>query len=186
MTEKDLECRLCEMLRTGLTAVDMHAEFAIHNSSSDAKNLFDLIGRNGYEVIEDDSRWNPYPKFMLEIIGGMTPDIVLRSKVSCENRIYIEVKKTQPLGYRKADSQVIRYFLHLLATSHSKPSILGEDIRRAVLLAAPVSWFAATANKDACTYFLEMYSPLASCFGVTLGELHLPEQAFYREAGADR
>jgi hypothetical protein len=177
MTEKDLERRLCEMLQTRLTAVDTHAEFSIHNSNSDAKNLLDLIGKNGYEVIEDDSRWNLHPKFMLEIIGGMTPDIVLRSKASNENRIYIEVKKTQPLGHGKADSQIIRYFLHLLATSHSKPLIVGEDIRRAVLLAAPVSWFATTVNHDAWTYFLKTYSRLASCLGVTLGELHISEQA---------
>ncbi|ALA57218.1 hypothetical protein NITMOv2_0782 [Nitrospira moscoviensis] len=79
-----------------MTLVDMPAQFSIHNSTSDAKNLFDLIGHKTYEVIEDDSRWNLHPKFMLEIIGGMTPDIVLRSKASNENRIYIEVKKTQP------------------------------------------------------------------------------------------
>lgn len=176
MTEKDLERLLCEKLRTGLTAVGAHAEFSIHNSSSDAKNLFALIGENGYEVIEDDTRWNLHPRFMLEIIGGMTPDIVLRSKVSGENRIYIEVKKKQPLGYGKADSQIIRYFLHLLATSHSKPPSVEEDIRRAVLLAAPMSWFADTVNRDAWTYFLGTYSRLASCFGVTIGELHLSEQ----------
>lgn len=178
MTEKDLERRLCEMLRNGLPTIDTHAEFSIHNSNSDAKNLYDLIGKNDYEVIEDDSRWNLHPKFMLEIIGGMRPDIVLRSKASSENRIYIEVKKTKPLGYGKADSQIIRYFLHLLATSHSKPSIAGVDIvdiGRAVLLAAPVSWFAATLNHDAWTYFLKTYSGLASCLGVTIGELHISE-----------
>lgn len=176
MTEKDIERRLCEMLRSGFTAVDMPAEFTIHNSTSDAKNLLDLIGKNGYEVIEDDSRWNLHPEFMLEIIGGMTPDIVLRSKASSENRIYIEVKKKQPLGYGKADSQIIRYFLHLLVTSHSKPPSVEKDISRAVLLAAPVSWFTDTINRDAWTYFLGTYSRLASRFGVTLGELHLSEQ----------
>ena len=175
MTEKDLERQLCEKLRAGFTAVDMPAEFFIHNSTSEAKNLFDLIGNKGYELIEDDSRWNLHPKFMLDIIGGMTPDIVVRSKGSGENRIYIEVKKTQPLGYGKVDSQIIRYLLHLLATSHSKPPNDGEDIRRAVLLAAPPSWFAANVNHNAWTYCLETYSRLTSCFGVTLGELHLSE-----------
>lgn len=177
MTEKDLERRLCQMLQAGLTAVDMPVEFSIHNSTSDAKNLFDLIGNKDFMVFEDDSRWNLYPKFMLEIIGGMRPDIVLRSNASSENRIYIEVKQTQPLGYDEADSQIIRYLLHLLATSHSKPPGVEEDIRRAVLLAAPASWFAATNNHDAWMYFLETYSRLASCFGVTLGEVHLSEQA---------
>ena len=122
-------------------------------------------------------RSNPYPKFMVEIIGGMIPDIVLRSKVSNENRIYIEVKRTQPLGYGKVDSQIVRYFLHLLATSHSKPSGGADDIRRAVLLAAPPSWFAVNAIHDAWRYFLETYTQLASCFGVTLGELHLQDAA---------
>src|SRR5437899_12625248 len=69
LTEKDLERQLCEKLRAGFTAVDMPAEFFIHNSTSDAKNLFDLIGNKGYELIEDDSRWNLHPKFMLDIIG---------------------------------------------------------------------------------------------------------------------
>lgn len=175
MTEKDLERRLCEMLRGGFATVDVPSQLSVHNSTSDAKNLFDLIGDKGFELIADDSRWNPHPKFMLDIIGGMIPDIVLRSKVSNENRIYIEVKKTQPLGYGKVDSQIVRYLLHLLAISHGKPSGGADDISRAVLLAAPPSWFAVNANHDAWGYFLETYTGLASCFGVTLGELHLQD-----------
>jgi hypothetical protein len=177
MTEKDLERRLCEMLRNGIATGDMPSEFCIHNSTSDAKNLFDLIGSKDFDLIEDDNRWNLHPKFMVEIIGGMTPDVVLRSKTSNENRIYIEVKKTRPLGYGKVDSQIIRYLLHLLATTYSTPPGGADDIRRAILLAAPLSWFAVNTNHAAWTYFLETYSRLASCFGVTLGELHLPDTA---------
>lgn len=175
MTEKDLERRLCELLRGGLSTADIPVECAIHNSTSDAKSVLGLIGGRDFELIEDDSRWNLHPKFMVEVIGGMTPDVVLRSKLSGENRIYIEVKKTRPLGYGQVDSQVIRYLFHLLATSHSMPPHAPDDLRRAVLLAAPPSWFTAKANHDAWTYFLETYSRLASCFGVTLGELHLVE-----------
>lgn len=174
MTESHLVCRLCEMLRGGIARVDMPSEFCIHNSTSDARNLFDLIGDREFHLIKDDNRFNPCPTFMVDIIGGMIPDIVLRSKASNENRIYIEVKKTQRLRYDKVDSQIIRYFLHLLATTQSRPLGGTDDIRRAVLLAAPPSWFAVNTNHAAWTYFLETYSPLASCFGVTLGELHLP------------
>ncbi len=174
MSEKDLERRLCNMLGDGLPVGDMPAEFSIHNSTSDALHLFDLIGDKVYEVIEDDNRWNLDPKFMLEVIGGMTPDVVFRSEVSGENRIYIEVKKTQPLGFGIVDSQIVRYLLHLLATSRRQPVSGKEDIGRAVLLAAPPSWFAVARNRDAWTYFLETYSGIASCFGITLGEMHLP------------
>ena len=57
---------------------------------------------------------------MLDLTGGSVPDIVLRSKASGENRIYVEVKDTQPLGYGLEDSQIIRYFLHLISHQYKK------------------------------------------------------------------
>jgi len=72
---------------------------------------------------------------MLDVIDGMIPDIVLRSPISRQNRIYIEVKDTEPLGYGIEDSKIARYFLHLLATTTRGPKE-GNDIRRAVLLCA--------------------------------------------------
>jgi len=49
-------------------------------------------------------------------------------------------------------------------------------IRRAVILAAPPSWFGVMANRDVWHYFHGTYSALASTFDVTLAELHLSEQ----------
>jgi hypothetical protein len=54
---------------------------------------------------------------MRDVAGGVTPDIVLRSRVSGQNRIYVEVKDSEPLHYDIEDSQIVRYFLHLLGTT---------------------------------------------------------------------
>ncbi|MGB6716817.1 MAG: hypothetical protein WBE47_07700 [Candidatus Acidiferrales bacterium] len=102
----------------------------------------------------------------------MTPDIVLRSRVSGENRVYIEVKDSQPLGYGVEDSQVVRYFLHLLATTTGIPREGETDIRRAVLLCAPSTWFKNAINAKAWNHFLEHFSGLAKEFEITLGEVH--------------
>ncbi len=176
MDEKELEHRLCDGLRSGVASSAALASLAFTNSTSDAKTVADLTGTMPYEVIQDHSEWNPFPQFMVDVIGGMTPDVVLRSSVSGENRIYIEVKKTGPLGYGRADSQVVRYFMHLLATTRRKPASALADIRRAVVLAAPFWWFTNAKNGDVWRFFLETYSPLAGAFDVTLAELHLPEQ----------
>ena len=66
--------------------------FVISGSTSDAKNLSELIGDRRFEIFEDNNAFNPYPKFMIDIFGGLIPDIVLRSSESGQNRIYIEVK----------------------------------------------------------------------------------------------
>jgi hypothetical protein len=123
--------------------------------------------------IHDNSKWNLNPKLMQDIICGMTPDIVLRSNVSGENRIYIEVKDTEPLGHKHygiEDSQVVRYFLHLIAISKRNKGV--TDIRRAMLLCAPSMWFKVERNAKAWAYFLEHFSGLAKAFDITLGELH--------------
>lgn len=167
MAEKELEAALVERLR--------HHELAaikIVASTSDAKNFQDLCGQLSYNVIVDDSRWNTQPSFMADIIGGMTPDIVLRSVSTGQNRIYIEVKDSSELRYDIADSQAVRYFLHLLASSEMRPSGK-DDIRRAFLVAAPSSWFSTKKNSDAWSYFVNRYSDLARVFNITLGEIHL-------------
>jgi len=109
---------------------------------------------------------------MVDVIGGMTPDIVIRSLMTDQNRIIIEVKESQTLNYGTSDSQVIRYFLHLLSTTEQTPS--GKtDIRRAIILAAPTTWFESTRTGDDWKYFLRAYADLARAFNITLGEIHL-------------
>jgi hypothetical protein len=155
MGEKQLETDLCRKLVAGLTDRTNLNEVSLCRSTSDCKTLRDLIGDAPCDLIEDSSIWQLHPKFMVDIIGGMTPDIVLRSSLSGENRIYIEVKNTAEIGYGKAESQVIRYFLHLLATSHKTPPGVSSDIHRALILAAPSSWFAAEKNASTWGYFLD-------------------------------
>ena len=49
-------------------------------------------------MLHDTNVRNLHPTFMQDVIGGMVPNIVLRSPISAENRIYIEVNDAEPLG----------------------------------------------------------------------------------------
>jgi hypothetical protein len=144
----------------------------IKHSSSGARNLADLLGGHKPTIFHDTNEWNPYPKCMQDLIGAMTPDIVLRSPVSGQNRMIIEVKDSEPLGYGVEDSQIIRYFLHLLASTTKVPEKGATDIRRAVLLCAPSVWFRNAGNAKTWNHFMEHFSGLAKAFDITLGELH--------------
>jgi len=163
--EKEIEGRILKRLEDGL------ARLEIQNSTSDAPNLAALLGQHRPTVFHDTSAWNLHPNFMQDVIGGMVPDIVLRSPISRQNHIYIEVKDTEPLGYGIEDSQIARYFLHLLATTTRGPKE-GNDIRRAVLLCAPAAWFKVKGNAETWNHFLTCFSGLATAFDITLGELH--------------
>jgi hypothetical protein len=163
--EKEIEVQILKRLEDGL------ARMEIQNSTSDAPNLAALLGQHRPAVFHDTSAWNLHPNFMQDVIGGMVPDIVLRSPISRQNRIYIEVKDTEPLGYGIEDSQIARYFLHLLATTTRGPKE-GNDIRRAVLLCAPAVWFKVKGNAETWNHFLTCFSGLATAFDITLGELH--------------
>jgi len=77
------------------------------------------------------------------------------------------------LNYGLYDSQVVRYFIHLLATSTDRQP--GSDMRRAILLAAPDSWFEdskAAPWQDFC----DRYAGLARAFGITIGEIRLTDK----------
>jgi len=141
------------------------------NHTTNAENLADLLIGNRPAVFHDTSDWNPDPKAMQDVIGGNVPDIVLRSSRSNENRIYIEVKHDRPLSGGVADSQIVRYFLHLLAMTTKVPKQGLQDIRRGVLLCAPSSWFENLGNAETWNYFLEHFSGLAKAFDIALGEV---------------
>lgn len=123
--KKEIEGRLLARFKGGPAGLE------IQKSTSGAKNLDALLGQHWPTVLHDTSAWNLHPNFMGDVIGGMVPDIVLRSPISGQNRIYIEVKDSEPLGYGVEDSQIARYFLHLLATTTRFPRE-GIDIRRGV------------------------------------------------------
>ena len=160
--EKDLENKLCNDINTN----QQHIKVCVQ----DCEYTFDkFLNKNKFRIIKDSSEWNTDKKYMTDIIGGMTPDIVIRSELSNENRIYIEVKETSTLNYNKEDSQIIRYFLHLLATSKNND----KDIQRAIILAAPKNWFTITKNKSMWDYFIEKYSDLAHVFNIKLGIIYL-------------
>ncbi len=123
----------------------------------------------------DTSDFNLKPEFMIDLMGKNTIDIVLRSSQSHQNRIYIEVKRDQQALRRgKYDSQIIRYFLHLLCATAEKPDGM-PDIRRAMLLAAPSNWFQKKTNQDTWEYFLDKYRDIARCFHITLGKLEIDD-----------
>src|SRR5260370_40184228 len=107
--EKEIEGRFLAILGERPEAL------AIANSSSRARSMADLLNGNEGAIFHDTSDWNPHPKLMQDLVGGVTPDIVVRSKSSGQNRIYIEGQDTDPVGYWIEDSHIVRYFLHLLA-----------------------------------------------------------------------
>ncbi|MGH8284105.1 MAG: hypothetical protein ACRESE_09715 [Gammaproteobacteria bacterium] len=114
MAEKDIENGLYEILLGGSTSSSVLDNLLLRNTNTNIRNLSDLIQSKPYEIIKDNSRWNLFPNLMTDIIGGMTPDIVLRSNLSGQNRIIIEVKETDSIHHDIESSQIIRYFLHLL------------------------------------------------------------------------
>ena len=134
-----------------------------------------MIGDGHYELFCDDNRWYSKPGVMQAIIGNMVPDIVLRSKDSGQNRIIIECNGTteKPRSYGTADSQSVRYFLWLLTMTESRR---GQDIRRAVLVAAPSLWFSKNATSQNWNYLVQTYRPLGSerlneGFDITFAEI---------------
>lgn len=171
-----IHARVADLLRERrLTAIAIRERTGFGVST-----VKDLVCDHEFTVIDDlvpgDRRtWNTHPGVMDDVIGGMTPDIVVRSAVARpENRIYIEAKSAHGV-FTHADhreSQVIRYFLHLLATSHVERS--EPSIRRAVLVAAPSRFFDSSraAGGAAWRYFHERYRDLAEVFGVVIGEIH--------------
>jgi hypothetical protein len=166
LDEKALETELRKQIDSGEAA-----RKAIRIDTQDKScSLFDLLAGFEPEVIQDNSDWNNHKHLSQDLFGGITPDLVLRSRISGENRIVIEVKKTSDFTHKELDaSQVLRYFLHLLATTNKRP---GADISRAVLLAAPKQWFESNSAKP-WNHFLRQYQPLATQFEIVLGNIVL-------------
>lgn len=173
MSETQIEIQIVELLQEGLRTPNRLAEMKLSNTDSAVECLADLCGTQKFEIFQRNPEWNTHKGFMKDLIGGMIPDIVLRSTTSGQNRIYIEVKESACLHYNTEDSQIIRYFLHLLAVSERNPKGCDDiEIGRAVILAAPLAWFEDSRTGTDWRYFLEHYRKLARLFCITLGEVH--------------
>jgi hypothetical protein len=170
VAEEDIQDRLESYLLT-------RGAISLRAMTVDARieSILDLVNGIEYRVFKNHTGWNREPKAMVDLIGQMIPDLVLRSAVSGENRIYIEVKETSDIDRHRAESQVVRYFLHLLVSTRKNTG--QPDIRRGLLLAAPNAWFArwAASPEDKWPYFLSTYQDLANAFGIVLGEIRTDE-----------
>lgn len=171
--EKRIEEWICATLARREHDPGALAELRLCPENSAITDVRSLVGHGRFKVVRDNSIWNTHPGLMVDIIGGMTPDIVIQSRETGENRIIIEVKHDAVLGHDEDACQLTRYLLHLLATSKQSKS---QDIQRAVILAAPGAWFEVPANARGWERFVTRYGPLAAHFGVLLGVLHTPPQ----------
>jgi hypothetical protein len=172
--EKKLEKDLCYRIDSGPEGLK---SIRIATSTG-TRSLLDLVGEYrptflNRNILEDTSDWNTSKGLSVDLFNGITPDIVLRSPLTGENRIIIEVKKTSPFTHIDPDaSQVVRYFLHLLATTNKRQE---KDIKRAVLLAAPTSWFSNEKVASPWNYFVDHYGALARQWEIEIGSIVLDE-----------
>lgn len=148
---------------------------AITNCTTSAHTLGDLIGELGFGFYRQHSLIAGIEGagLSVDLFGGSTPDIVIHSLASKQSRIIVEVKKDSAFANKgRHGSQILRYFFYLLATTEQKPKGK-QDIHRAVLLAAPSSWFESNSEEGAELWrqFLKDYGPIAATFHVALGEI---------------
>lgn len=170
MSEKEIEDRLVDRLCEANASPSRLAGIRYISIDSEEKSFAELCGSFSYEIFPNDANWNTHKDIMDDLIGGMTPDIVLRSAKTHENRIYIEVKDSNTcFRYDTEDSQIIRYFLHLIAVSKDNK----KDIQRAIIIAAPEVWFNNSRTVTDWEYFVNHYGGLARKFNISLGELHV-------------
>jgi hypothetical protein len=171
MSEREIQNALCAILSSAQMESSRLTRVPVSWGAKSIGTLADWVNGIFYDVLEETSDWNPHARLMVDLTGGLAVDIALRSRVSGENRIYIEVKETDDLHCGTVASQIVRYFLCMLATTRRNTG--QRDMRRAVLLAAPSSWFEREDRKaeSKWKYFLTTYQPLADEFGITLGEI---------------
>ena len=164
--------RLCKALEAGRGNRSVLNEISVLSvNHADVRSIGDLIPVNAPYAITEFLTVVAKPP-LSDVFNRLQPDIVIQSLGSTAplSRIYIDVKDKAEMTYGFADSQLVRYFLHLIATTTAKDSL----IRRAVLAAAPAEWFereSRRGTKSAWTHFITSYAPLASALNVTLGSI---------------
>ena len=78
--EQDIENWLAAALRAASGVPTLLRDIRFVSPERQAEQCFaHLCGSSGYEVFQNDAAWNTHRNFMNEVIGGMRPDIVLRS-----------------------------------------------------------------------------------------------------------
>lgn len=133
------------------------------------ENLCGYLSGIDHEVVQDSSDWKKNKGISIDLIGGMTPDIAVNSKLSNQNRILIEVKWDAKLHYYPDESQLVRYFIYMIAATTRNHGKL-PDLKRAVLLAAPQNWFSGK-NLQAYEYFVEKFYDVGDRFGIKIGKI---------------
>jgi hypothetical protein len=167
--EKDLEAKIVVRLKSNGTE---WRSIAITNFTTSARTLGNLIGEASFGIYQQPhSLIRGSAGLSVDLFGGLKPDIVIHSLASKQNRIIIEVKRDSLFTHKERHaSQILRYFLHLLATTDRRPKEK-QDINRAVLLAAPSSWFESDSKASLWRQFVKDYGPLAETFHIALGEI---------------
>ncbi len=172
LSEIALQQKLVDILKSDpATRKTVH----IFRSKKEVGTLNDLLGEcqwNRDFVLEEEVVLRKKEsELCVDLFGGITPDIVLCSKRSGQNRIIIEAKIHAALTRTEThESQVLSYFLHLLVTSDRKPKGI-VDIPRGFFLAAPSSWFKNEKKSRPWHGFVNHYGPLADQFNIKLGEI---------------
>jgi hypothetical protein len=168
LLEKDVQARVVARLEpTGI----LWRSIAFTNYTTAPETLEGLIGNRAFAFTQQPALIRHSSGLSVDLFGGQKPDIVIHSQTSKQNRIIIEVKKNAVFTHREPHgSQILRYFLHLLATTDQKPNGR-RDIDRAVLLAAPSSWFEEDSRSALWKQFVNDYGPLAKTFQIALGEI---------------
>jgi hypothetical protein len=173
LSEISLQKRICKFLQD-----NRENELKIVAATSrNVRSLADLIEGRKFSLYSEDQKaeWRRCPEMGVDIVGGSgtTPDIILSSDLSKQQRIIIEAKKWATFTHKEPPaSQVARYFLYLLYATLRYP--LGKnspDIRRAVLLVAPTKWF-ESKKADIWRRSVCIHSELAQLFDITFGEIH--------------
>jgi len=76
--EKRIEEHLCTLLKQAKSSPGILKDIRLRETNTPAASLYSLIDTRQYEVFEDTSDWNKEPKQLVDIIGDMMPDVVLR------------------------------------------------------------------------------------------------------------
>jgi len=175
MTGEQIKAWLCDQLRNAQTDPSILKRIHITHSTGDVEDLWGLIGESPFDIFCGNRDWNNKRGVMPEIIRGLIPHIVLRSKASGQNRIIIECKgpREKQRIYGIADSHFVRYFLWLLTMTEARRD---HDIRRGVFVAAPTLWFTRDETSKSWNHLSQTYRPIGSYkrnegFDITLGEI---------------
>ena len=165
--EKPIEDKIIQLLKQDPYSLKFQS-----TSNIEYQNIGRLINGSPFDILQDTSDWNQHKNICIDISGQMTPDIVIRSKVTNQNRIIIEVKDWARISNN--GRQLRSYFIHLLVTTTRDASVSG-GIVRAIILAAPDHWFRDRNRYAAYDIFLQECAGLANDYGIVLAAINMAD-----------